>query len=70
MVAMLAGSGAAWNAVALFRADRQGLVDDSTARWRLSSLTRHLRKDRSLIAHGEFLNRDGLRLMLETVRPS
>jgi hypothetical protein len=65
MEAMLAGSGAAWNAIALFRADRKGPVDDSTAQWRLASLARHLRKDRSIIRHSEFFNHQGLRLQIE-----
>jgi hypothetical protein len=69
MVAMFAQSGVEWNAAALFRADRDGLIDDSTAQWRLSSLTRHLRKDRSLVEHGEFFNHQGLRLKLEPVQP-
>jgi hypothetical protein len=61
----LDGSGAAWSAVALFRAGREGLVRDETARERLASLMRALQGDRTLIREGEFFNRDGLRLRLD-----
>jgi hypothetical protein len=67
MVDLLSGAGVAWNGAAFFQADRSGLVDDATARNRLSSLTRHLEKDRSLLKHSEFFNTDGLRLKIEEV---
>jgi hypothetical protein len=64
---LLSGAGAPWNGVAFFRADRAGLIDDDTARQRLSSLARHLEKDRSLLTHSEFFNGQGLRLKIEEV---
>jgi hypothetical protein len=65
MVAMFAGSGAAWNGAGFFQADRAGLVTDGVARERLGALTAHLEKDRSLIRHGEFFDARGFRLKLE-----
>jgi hypothetical protein len=65
MVDLLSGAGAAWNGAAFFQADRSGLVNDETAQQRLSSLARHLEKDRSLLAHSEFFNAQGLRLKIE-----
>jgi hypothetical protein len=67
MVDLLSGAGVTWNGAAFFQADRSGLVDDDTTRQRLSSLTRHLEKDRSLLKHSEFFNTDGLRLKIEEV---
>ena len=67
MVDLLSGAGVTWNGAAFFQADRSGLVDDATARHRLSSLTRNLEKDRSLLKHSEFFNTDGLRLKIEEV---
>jgi hypothetical protein len=67
MVDLLSGAGAAWNGAAFFQADRGGLVDDDTARQRLSSLAQHLEKDRSLLTHSEFFNAQGLRLKIEEV---
>lgn len=69
MAAHLDGSGAPWNAVALFRAGREGLVADDVARDRLDQLVRALNGDRTLIRDGEFLNRDGLRLRLDEDGP-
>jgi hypothetical protein len=65
MADLLSGAGVPWNGAAFFRADRAGLVDDGTARKRLASLARHLEKDRSLLAHSEFFNAQGLRLKIE-----
>ncbi len=65
MLDLLWGAGTGWNGAAFFQADRGGLVDDDTARQRLSSLTRHLQSDRSLFAHSEFFNAEGLRLTIE-----
>jgi hypothetical protein len=65
MVDLLAGAGAAWNGAAFYQADRDGLVDDDTARRRLSSLTKHLQGDRSLLKHSDFFNAQGLRLKIE-----
>jgi hypothetical protein len=67
MTDLLSGSDVPWNGAAFFQGDRGGLVDDATARQRLSSLTRHLEKDRSLLAHGEFFNAQGLRLKIEEI---
>jgi hypothetical protein len=67
MVDLLSGASVAWNGAAFFQADRGGLVDDDTARQRLSSLARHLEKDRSLLTHSEFFNAQGLRLKIEEV---
>jgi hypothetical protein len=67
MLALLSGAGASWNGAAFFQADRGGLVEDGTARQRLASLARHLEKDRSLLAHSEFFNAQGLRLKIEEV---
>jgi hypothetical protein len=65
MVDLLSRAGVAWNGAAFFQADRGGLVDDDTAQQRLSSLARHLEKDRSLLTHSEFFNAQGLRLKIE-----
>ena len=65
MTGYLDGSGAAWDAVVLFRAGREGLVGDDVARDRLDQLVRAMNGDRTLIRDGEFFNRDGLRLRLD-----
>jgi hypothetical protein len=67
MVDLLSNAGVDWNGAAFFQADRTGLVDDDTARQRLSELARHLEKDRSLLKHSEFFNAQGLRLKIEEV---
>ena len=69
MAEYLDGSGAAWDAVVLFRAGREGLVADHVARERLDQLVRALNGDRTLIRDGEFFNRDGLRLRLDDAEP-
>ncbi|VDS10023.1 hypothetical protein PARHAE_03233 [Paracoccus haematequi] len=69
MAAHLDGSGVAWDAVALFRAGREGLVADGIAKERLDQLMRALNGDRTLIRDGEFFNRDGLRLRLDDAEP-
>jgi hypothetical protein len=68
MMDLLSGSSAPWNGAAFFQGDRGGLIDDATARQRLSSLTRHLEKDRSILTHSEFFNAQGLRLKIEEIR--
>ncbi|MFC3169009.1 MULTISPECIES: hypothetical protein [Paracoccus] len=70
MAAYLDGSGVAWDAVALFRAGREGLVADDVARTRLDQLVRAMNGDRTLIRDSEFFNRDGLRLRLDDAEPS
>jgi hypothetical protein len=67
MVNLLSDSGVAWNGAAFFQGDRGGLIDDATARQRLSSLTRHLEKDRSILTHGELFNVQGLRMKIEEI---
>jgi hypothetical protein len=67
MERLFAGAGAAWNGAAFFRADRDGLVEDATAKRRLASLTRHLDQDRSILGEGEFFNSKGLRLKIEEI---
>jgi hypothetical protein len=67
MVDLLSSAGISWNGAAFFQADRSGLVDDNTARQRLSSLARHLERDRSLLTHSEFFNARGQRLKIEEV---
>lgn len=69
MAAYFDASGAEWTAVALFRADRAGLVEDRLAKERLDALMRALRGDRGLIREGVFFNRDGLTLRLDEDRP-
>ena len=69
MAEYLDGSGAAWDAVVLFRAGREGIVADDVARDRLDQLVRALNGDRTLIRDGEFFNRDGLRLRLDDTEP-
>ena len=69
MAAYFDGSGAEWDAVALFRADRDGLVRDSLAKDRLDALMRALKGDRGLIREGVFFNRDGLTLRLDEAPP-
>ncbi|MBY0383321.1 MAG: hypothetical protein K2W78_15550 [Xanthobacteraceae bacterium] len=65
MTELLAAAGAEWNGAVFYRADKDGLIDDTLARQRLQSLTRHLEGDRSLIKHGEFFDRRGLRMKIE-----
>jgi hypothetical protein len=67
MTDLLSGSSVPWNGAALFQGDRGGLIDDATARQRLSSLTRHLEKDRSILTHSGFFNAQGLRLKIEEI---
>jgi hypothetical protein len=67
MARLFAGSGVAWNGAAFFQADRTGLVDDATAKRRLTSLARHLEEDRSILGHGEFFDTRGLRLKIEEI---
>lgn len=69
MARHLDGSGAAWDGVVFFRADRGGLVVDDVARDRLDQLVRALNGDRTLIRDGDFFNRDGLRLRLDDAEP-
>jgi hypothetical protein len=68
MLDLLSGSSVPWNGAAFFLGDRGGLIDDATARKRLSSLTRHLEKDRSLLTHSEFFNAQGLRMNIQEIR--
>jgi hypothetical protein len=65
MIDLLSGSSVPWNGAAFFQGDKGGLIDDATARQRLSSLTRHLEKDRLLLTHSEFFNAQGLRIKIE-----
>ena len=67
MVRLLSASGAVWNGAVFFQADRGGLIDDATAQERLSSLTRHLQGDRSILRHGEFFNPQGLRMQIAEI---
>lgn len=69
LAAYFDGSGADWDAVALFRADRDGLVKDRIAKDRLDALMRALRGDRTLIREAAFFNRDGLTLQLDEAEP-
>ena len=70
LAAHLDGAGIAWDAVALYRAGREGLISDDIARDRLAELTAALRGDRTLIRHAEFFNRDGLALRLDDADPA
>jgi hypothetical protein len=67
MVRLFTRPGAEWNGAAFFQADRKGLVDDNTAKRRLSVLVRHLERDRSILNDGEFFDARGLRLKIEEV---
>lgn len=67
MTRLFDSSGAAWNGAAFFEADQAGLVADAVARQRLSSLTRHLEKDRSILNEGAFFDARGLRLNVEEI---
>lgn len=67
MMELLTASGARWNGVAFFQADRTGLVGDAIAKERLRSLTQHLEGDRSILKHAEFFNAQGLRMKIEEV---
>ena len=67
MTDLLSGPNVPWNGAAFFQGDRGGLIDDTTAQNRLSSLTRALEKDRSLLTHSEFFNADGLRLKIQEI---
>lgn len=68
MLQLLSGAGTTWNGAAFYQADRTGLVDDAIAKQRLATLARHLKGDRSLLAHSDFFNAQGLRLKIEEVR--
>jgi hypothetical protein len=65
MITLFAGARVTWDAVAFFRAGREGLVEDREAKSRLAALTRKLYEDRGLIREGEFFNAEGLRLRLD-----
>lgn len=65
LAAHLDRAGVPWDAVALFRAGREGLVADDVARDRLDRLVRALAGDRAIIRDGAFLNRNGLSLRLD-----
>jgi hypothetical protein len=65
---LMSGAGADWNGAAFYQADRAGLVDDATAKQRLGSLAHHLKGDRSLLAHSDFFNAQGLRMKIEEVK--
>jgi hypothetical protein len=69
MLKVFKGAGVKWSGVVFYRAGREGLVEDTEAKARLSSLVRKLDEDRSLIRDGEFFNDDGLRLMIEEIKP-
>lgn len=69
MTKLFASAGVNWSGVVFYRAGREGLVEDKEAKARLSSLVRKLEEDRSLIRDGEFFNADGLRLMIEEIKP-
>lgn len=69
MVRHFDSSGEAWDAVAMFRAGREGLVADDVAKDRLEALMRAMNGDRTLIRDGEFYNRDGLMLRLDDAEP-
>ena len=67
MVDLLSEAGVPWSGAVFFLGDRTGLIDDATARQRLSSLTRHLNADLSLLKNGEFFNLQGLRMRIDEV---
>jgi len=67
IVGLVAGAGVSWNAAAFLQAEKDGLVDDATAQKRLSSLTRHMERDQSILVHGELFNAEGLRLQIEEI---
>jgi hypothetical protein len=67
MVDLLSGAGGPWSGVVFFQGDRAGLIDDATASRRLAELTRHLQKDRSILAHGEFFNVHGQRMKIQAI---
>lgn len=67
MTDLLSGAGVPWSGAVFFQGDRTGLVDDATARQRVSSLTRHLKADLSILKHGELFNPQGLRMRIDEV---
>ncbi|SFB33193.1 hypothetical protein SAMN03159496_02992 [Rhizobium sp. NFR07] len=69
MTGVFKGAGVNWSGAVFYRAGREGLVEDREAKSRLASLVRKLDEDRSLIRDGEFFNKDGLRLMIEEIKP-
>ncbi len=69
MTSLFKGAGVNWSGAVFYRAGREGLVEDREAKVRLASLVRKLEEDRSLIRDGEFFNKDGLRLMIEEIKP-
>lgn len=69
MVDVIRQAGVHCSGAVFYRAGREGLVEDEEARARLASLVRKLHEDRSLIGEGEFFNMDGLRLVIEEIKP-
>ncbi len=67
MARLFDASGAGWDGVAMFQADRGGLIADEIAKRRLAELTRHLERDRAILNQGAFFDRRGLNLKLEEI---
>ncbi len=67
MKQLLAAAGVGWSGAVFFQGDAGGLIDDATAKQRLSSLVRHLQGDRSILRHGEFFNPQGLRMKIAEI---
>jgi hypothetical protein len=69
LTALFASAGVGWTGAVLYRAGREGLVQEQEARRRQIELLQALQGDRSLIREGEFFNQHGLRLSLEEDAP-
>jgi len=67
MTDLLSRADVPWSGAAFFQGDRAGLIDDATARQRLSSLTRHLKRDPSIFKNAEFFNAQGLRMRIDEI---
>ena len=68
VAALLAESGAEWNAAAFYpRRSEDGPLDNAAARRALAAVTERLVDDRLVLNEGCFVDGDGRRLMIEEV---
>jgi hypothetical protein len=72
ILVLFAGSGVQWDGAAFFpeRSDRDGPLDNPTARLRLKALEARLDLDRLVLNEGQFFDRWGRRMKIEEVEPS
>lgn len=72
IVVLFAGSGVVWDGAAFFpeRSDRDGPLDNPSARLRLKALEARLDLDRLVLNEGHFFDKWGRRMKIEEVEPS